>query len=72
MQEVEQNLQTRATDASANKLPVSVIIPVRNEARNLPRCLASLQDFAEVHVVDSQSTDATIEIAREYGAQVTR
>jgi glycosyltransferase involved in cell wall biosynthesis len=54
------------------KLPVSVIIPVRNEARNLPRCLESLEDVSEVVVVDSQSTDNTVEIARARGAQVAQ
>ncbi len=54
----------------AAKLPVSVIVPVRNEARNLPRCLQSLTDFAEVYVIDSQSTDDTVEAARSYGAKV--
>jgi glycosyltransferase involved in cell wall biosynthesis len=54
------------------RLPVSVIIPVRNEARNLPRCLEALQDFAEICVVDSQSTDETVEIARSFGAQVVQ
>src|SRR5881398_2413443 len=49
-------------------LPISVIIPVRNEARNLPRCLDSLRDVAEVLVIDSQSTDATCEIAESFGA----
>jgi len=53
-------------------LPVSVIIPVRNEARNLPRCLQSLRDMGEVYVVDSQSTDETADIARSYGAQVVQ
>jgi len=53
-------------------LPVSVIIPVRNEAKNLPRCLEALADAEEVIVVDSQSTDATVEIAREFGAQVVQ
>jgi glycosyltransferase involved in cell wall biosynthesis len=51
-------------------LPVSVIIPVRNEARNLPRCLASLGDVGEVYLVDSQSTDETVRIAQSYGARV--
>jgi glycosyltransferase involved in cell wall biosynthesis len=54
------------------KLPVSAIIPVRNEARNLPRCLESLEDVSEVVVVDSQSTDNTVEIARARGAQVAQ
>ena len=51
-------------------LPVSVIVAARNEARNLPRCLESLREAAEVYVIDSQSTDATAEIAESYGAQV--
>jgi glycosyltransferase involved in cell wall biosynthesis len=51
-------------------LPVSVIIPVRNEARNLPRCLESLRGAGEVYVIDSHSTDNTAEIARSLGAKV--
>jgi glycosyltransferase involved in cell wall biosynthesis len=51
---------------------VSVIIPVRNEARNLPRCLASLGDVGEVYLVDSQSTDDTVRIAQSYGARVVQ
>jgi glycosyltransferase involved in cell wall biosynthesis len=53
-------------------IPVTVIIPVRNEARNLPRCLEVLRDFSEVYVVDSQSTDETVEIARSHGAKVVQ
>jgi len=34
-------------------LPVSVIVPVRNEARNLARCLESLRGAGEVYVIDS-------------------
>ena len=57
---------------SAGKLPVSVIIAVRNEAKNLPRCLQALRDVGEVYVIDSQSTDDTVEIARSHGAQVVQ
>jgi glycosyltransferase involved in cell wall biosynthesis len=53
-------------------LPVSAIVAVRNEARNLPRCLKSLSDVEEVYVIDSQSTDATAEIARAHGAKVVQ
>jgi glycosyltransferase involved in cell wall biosynthesis len=60
----------RAEVLSPSTLPVSVIIPVRNEAGNLPRCLEALRDVGEVYVIDSQSTDETVEIARSYGAQV--
>ena len=53
-------------------LPVSVIIPVRNEERNLPRCLESLRGAGEINVVDSGSTDETVDIARSFGAKVVQ
>jgi len=50
---------------------VSVVIPAYNEARDLPRCLATLLDqthrAAEIIVVDDGSTDDTGEIARNFG-----
>ena len=73
MHRVEDNRQSDAVAAiTTPKLPVSVIIPVRNEAANLPRCLEALYDFADVYVVDSQSSDSTVEIARSYGARVAQ
>ena len=54
----------------AEPIPASVIVMTRNEERNLPRCLASVADFAEVFVVDSASSDRTREIAHEHGATV--
>jgi glycosyltransferase involved in cell wall biosynthesis len=56
--------------SSAAKIPVSVIVPVRNEAHNLPRCLASLRRMGEVYVIDSGSSDNSVEIARSFGAKV--
>lgn len=53
-------------------IPVSVIIPVRNEAKNLPRCLESVRKFGEVYVIDSQSTDATVEIARAHNVKIVQ
>jgi len=58
--------------SSSTAIPVSVIVAVRNEARNLPHCLESLREIGEVYVVDSQSTDATVEIARSFGAKVVQ
>jgi len=54
------------------RLPVSVIVSVRNEEKNLARCLESLQAAGEIFVVDSFSTDATPEIARSFGVQVVQ
>jgi glycosyltransferase involved in cell wall biosynthesis len=51
-------------------LPISVVIPVLNEAQNLPACLASVQWADEIVVVDSHSTDGTGAIAKRQGAQV--
>jgi len=54
----------------AEPIPASVIVMTRNEERNLQHCLASVQEFSEVFVVDSASTDRTPEVAREHGATV--
>ena len=52
---------------------LSVLVPVFNEEGNLRDCLSSVQDIAdEIFVVDSFSTDRTVEIAREYGARVVQ
>jgi glycosyltransferase involved in cell wall biosynthesis len=53
-------------------VPVSVLVPVKNEARNLPRCLSHLQWADEIYVVDSGSNDATVEIAERHGAAVVQ
>jgi glycosyltransferase involved in cell wall biosynthesis len=57
---------------STVKIPVSILIPIRNEAANLPRCLRSVDWAAEVIVVDSQSTDGSADIARDFGAKVVQ
>jgi 4,4'-diaponeurosporenoate glycosyltransferase len=53
---------------------ISVVIPARNEERNLPRLLASLQAQTvlplEVIVVDDQSQDRTADLAKAAGAKV--
>jgi glycosyltransferase involved in cell wall biosynthesis len=49
-------------------LPVTVVVPVRNEERNLLACLGCLGQFQEVVVVDSGSTDRTRDIALACGA----
>ena len=69
MPKTDEIVQPRSA-VSTGKLPVSVIVAVRNEEKNLPRCLEALRDAGEVYVIDSQSVDATPEIARSFGAKV--
>jgi len=52
-------------------VPVSVLIPVKNEVKNLGRCLDTVAGWAdEVIVVDSQSTDGTIDLAEQCNATI--
>lgn len=57
---------------SPHRIPVTVIIPTRNEARHLSRCLEAARLCAEIYVIDSQSTDETVEIAQKFGAKVVQ
>ena len=56
----------------SERVPVSIIVPIKNEAGNLPRCLASVKWADEIFVVDSQSTDGSIAIAESAGARVVQ
>jgi len=55
-----------------SKVPISVLIPAKNEEANLPACLESLSRADEIFVVDSQSSDRSTEISESYGAQVVQ
>lgn len=55
-----------------SKIPVSVLIPAKNEEANLPACLKSVERADEVFVVDSQSSDRSIEISENFGAKVVQ
>jgi len=50
---------------------ISAVLITHNEAENLPDCLASLQDWVdEIVVVDNLSSDDTVRIAQQHGANV--
>ncbi len=51
-------------------VPISVMIPTRNEEKNIGKCLKSVSWADEIYVVDSCSTDRTAEIASNQGATV--
>ncbi len=50
---------------------ISVIILTKNEEVDLPNCLNSLKWADDIHILDSGSTDNTIEIARQGGAKIS-
>lgn len=53
---------------------ITVVVPTKNEARRLGKCLASLQDQTvpprEILVVDGHSEDGTAEVAQRHGVRV--
>lgn len=53
-------------------MSVSILIPIKNEVGNLPRCLQSVAWSDDVFVVDSGSTDGSQKIAQEHGAKVVQ
>lgn len=59
-------------NSADGKVPVSVLIPIKNEAANLPRCLRAVAWADEIFVVDSGSTDGSVEIAENLGAKVVQ
>jgi len=50
-------------------MKISATIITLNEERNLPRAIESLRCCDEILVVDSGSTDRTMEVAEKYGAR---
>ncbi|RPI00690.1 MAG: glycosyltransferase, partial [Ignavibacteriae bacterium] len=52
-------------------IQLSVAIITYNEERNIARCLDSIKDVAdEIVVVDSYSSDKTVDLCHSYGAKV--
>jgi glycosyltransferase involved in cell wall biosynthesis len=66
------NSHQDSTPPRRRLMPVSVIVPVLNEERNLAECLRSVAWADEVFVVDSHSKDRTPELARELGANIVQ
>lgn len=57
---------------NGGKFPISVLVPVKNEAWNLRRSLPALEWADEIWVIDSQSTDETAAVAAEFGAKLVQ
>ena len=69
-------LDTFSADPPPNAPPLSVIVPARNEAANIARCVRSLLSSSyptlDIIVVDDHSTDETGRLAREAGGADAR
>lgn len=49
---------------------LTIVIIAKNEANMLPDCLKSIGDFAGVLLIDTNSTDQTVSIAKKFGAKI--
>ncbi len=68
------NLASNILSVEATKPLVSVVVTTKNEAENIGNCLRSIksQTFKNIEliVIDNFSEDKTVEIAKDYGANV--
>lgn len=61
----------KSSHARAKRPLISACLIVKNEEDNLPRCLGSIASAVdEIVLVDTGSTDRTVEIAQDHGAKV--
>jgi glycosyltransferase involved in cell wall biosynthesis/Flp pilus assembly protein TadD len=66
------NLPAPPPDRTQLPAGISLCMIVKNEERFLAECLRSVRDVVdEINIVDTGSTDRTVEIAREFGANET-
>ncbi len=63
-------MTTSRVGASASSVPCSVIIAAKDEAAEIGECIASVGWAAEIIVVENDSSDDTVAIARSAGAAV--
>lgn len=62
---------TNKKSLNHNHHQLSVVLATHNEEANLARCLQPIADIAqEIIIADGESTDATIQIAKSYGAHI--
>jgi glycosyltransferase involved in cell wall biosynthesis len=63
--------ETKGTFTAFAPVPLSAFILTKNEQNNLKACLQSLAGWCDdIHILDSLSTDGTLDIAREYTTQI--
>jgi glycosyltransferase involved in cell wall biosynthesis len=57
-------------NCAVSKIPITVIILTKNEEIAISDCLNSVKNFAQVLVIDSNSTDGTVKLAKKQGSLV--
>ena len=72
MRSVRQQKRQPMVQTPNTPLPITVLIAVRNEEKNLPGCLAACDRAEHIIVLDSGSTDRTSEVATLAGAEVVQ
>jgi glycosyltransferase involved in cell wall biosynthesis len=61
----------KTVELTSPTVPLSVFVLTKNEQSNLDPCLESLAGWcSDIHIVDSFSTDKTLEIARKYNTHI--
>ena len=60
-----------AVEPEGGEPTVSIVLPAKNEARNLPHVLLKLPEVCEIILVDGDSTDDTIGVARHLRPDIT-
>lgn len=64
--------ESTTTTRRPSKVPLSVVLPVKNEGHQIERCLHAVRWADEIFVVDSQSADDTVTLAAAAGAVVVQ
>jgi len=68
---VHRRVAGQSAEIHPPRATISAVLITKNEASQITPCLRSLTDWVdEIVVLDSGSTDATLDIARQYGAKV--
>ncbi|MFT6286148.1 MAG: glycosyltransferase involved in cell wall biosynthesis [Alcanivorax sp.] len=57
---------------AVEKLSITILLSVRNEEANLPKCLSALASASRIVLLDSHSDDATEQIAASFNAEVVQ